>query len=301
MNSTKELRENLKEILDTNFNKKYPRCPPHLYYFFSTLIGCFFLIISICLIKFIGNIGFSLLPIGIFGILSPIFFTCWSDNRNSSIFYKTITQIDSESFGVHKMTGSFAQNKYVNTITITTNPERLKRNTGIVMTQPAKKKDPKPKSNKVIDNKDIPLPTNVLPPKQGPTLPGFNPVQNPNMMNPGQPKGFNQPGMNPVPFPMQGPQQGPGNFNPAFNPAFNPMMNPNKGPMPGPFPNPGPFGFPPGQNGPFGNPMGPPDNDLLIHEINMGGNGGNNQMNYGKDLYTVPSNVIDEHGNGKKK
>ena len=312
LNSTPELRESLKDILDKNFNKRYPRCPPHLYYFFSTIFGALMLTISISLIKFVGNIGFALLPLGILGIISPLFFVCWSDSRNSNIFYNTIKKIDSETFGIHKMAGTFSVNKYVNQITLSTNADRLRRNNGVIISQKAKEKPQSPKkidppknntkSKHIIINEDIPLPTKVEPPKPGPTLPGYNQVQNP-MMNPGQPNRFSQPGMNPMPFPMQGPQPTPMNYNPVFgpmnNPAFGPMNNPNKGQMQGPFMNPGPFNFPPPQNSPFGPSMNP-NNDLMIHEVNIGDGGGNNQMKYGNDLYTVPSNVIDDHGNGKK-
>ena len=256
------------------------------------------LAISICLLRFVGTIGFALLPFGIFGILSPLFYVCFSDSRNSKIYYDTMTEIDSETMGVHKMAGTFSNAKYINIINISTNVDRLKRigkNVQAINEKP--KTPPNPKSNRVILVEKL-IPTKVEPPKPNPIQPGFNPIpnQDPRLTvdnnTPIQHNRFSQPGNqvpfpmpgNQVPFPMQGnqvpfPMQG----QPSMN-NQGPFMNPNQGPFNFPAKNP---------NSPFG------QSDLPIHELNIGG--GNNQMDYGNNLYTVPTNVIDDHGDGKKK
>jgi hypothetical protein len=315
LNSTPDLRENLKEILDKNFNSEYVRCQPHIYYLVSTIVGIIFLSAAILLIKFIGNIGFYLLPVGILGIISPCFFTCWSDKKSATLFYDVMTKIDSETFGIHKMTGTFNSQHYINTFTISTNTERLKRIKGGNKAEPKPKPNnlPKPngqakltpknnqkkqeqKSSKIILH-DTPAPQNPNPDKpynpiQPQPLPNQNrltsdtmPIMGPNRFSQGHPPLPGQPG--PMPFygPFPNPQQpgtqapfqpfsgGYNGYGQVPNQPFNPNVNMN-------------------QHSPF------PNDDLMIHEINVGGD--KNKMTYGNDLYQVPSNVVDEHSEKKK-
>jgi hypothetical protein len=308
LNSTPELRDTLRGILDKKFNSEYIRCQPHIYYLVSTIIGMIFLTIAILLIKFTGNIGFYFLPVGILGIISPCFFTCWSDKKSSSLFYNVMTKIDSETFGIHKMTGTFHVTKYINTFTLSTNVERLKRIKGNQaepkpkpqpkppQPQPPKKLTPaklKPQQNKIILH-DNPNPVNP-PPNDKPYNPlQPQPVDNRLTIDSGQgfnPNRFSQGGPIPHgPQPFYGPYQNNpgqppmGGFSPfpQYTP-FGPMPNPNGPPLPGQNVN---------MNQPF------PNDDLMIHEVNVGGKG--NNMNYGPDLYTVPSHAVDDHSEKKK-
>lgn len=299
LNSTPDLREKVASILKKRFNNDFACCPPHIYYLISSIIGIILLVAAIFLIKFVeGFIGFVFIGPGVLGIISPCFYTCWHDKRSSNIFYEVMTTIDSETFGIHKMTGSYQVNKYINTLTLSTNVERLKRIKGIdgapakkpnkpkLPPAPAKKKPESPKKQKAGSNKVILADTR---PK---TDQPYNPLQPqgnnrltidsvPNM----HANRFSNPQM--APFPMYGPSQ-------QFpNQPMQGQFQPFAGPFYGPAPNP---------NSPF-NPnvnmnQGGMGDDLVIHEVNVGGN--NNRMTYGNDLYTVPSNVVDDHSEKKK-
>lgn len=311
LNSTSDLREKIHSILKEEFNQSYACCPPHLYYLISSLTGIVLLVTAIVLIKFIGQIGFFLIAPGIIGIISPCFYTCWHDKRSTSIYYKAMSTIDSETFGIHKMTGTYKPNQYINTLTISTNTDRLKRIKGVEKAEPNKPDPPKPVPAKKPDppKKKLAPKKSKSPEKKKPESSKIiladpqpdNPPKGDQPYNPLQPDGSNRLTIDSVPnmhlnrlsnqpmgpYPMYGPyQQFPGR------------------PVPGQYqPFPGPlFGAPPNQNSPF-NPnvnmnQAVPTNDLVIHELNVGGN--NNQMNYGNDLYTVPSNVLDEHNDNKK-
>jgi hypothetical protein len=231
LNTTPDLREKLHNILDESFNKKYTRCPPHVYYCISTIIGLVCLFTSIYLLQFVGNVGFYVLPVGILGIVTPLFYLCIKNSNSSNLYYETMNRIDSETLGIHKITGNFNPGVWTNTITISTNAERLKR---------LKQDNAKPKV--------IPTPT----PKNPPV-----PIQS-------DTQSFNDQRMTnatmfsgPFPQHMGGPQ-----------PMYGPVpMNPNQQ-YPGfsPFAQNSPFGHNVNMN-----QGGPGNGDLMIHEIEVPG------------------------------
>lgn len=274
LKSTPQLRDTLESILDENFNKKFVRCPPYIYYCISTIFGILALASAISLLHFVGTIGFAVLPFGILGIISPLFYFCIFRSRTNKLFYHTMSLIDSETMGIHKMTGHYNDGSYIQKIKISTNEERLLRM--------AKKNPQKPEKVE-----KVPLMSGNKP--QNPPIHADKiAIQNDDHRNTGttfpQSNRFSQPGMGP--FPMYGPMpQNPHGVNPGQQGNF--IGYGNQGAFDQPI-----------QYSPFGPNLNMNQGgDLVIHEVDVNA-GGNNKMK--NQLYEVPSDVVDDHIDNKK-
>lgn len=300
LNSTPDFREKLTKILDSRFNKSFTRCPNHVYFLVSVIIGVASLISAICLIRFVGNIGFFLLPVAVFGIISPLFYDCIKDANSSKMFYEAVAKIDSDTLGVHKMTGSFNSKVYINTVTLSTNVERLKRLKGVTNVpekQPAPEKVTVMKQASIREIAPPQKPTPPNPSEDIPLLPKPIPPV-PLNPNPQQPRSttdsvpvmnrFSQPGM--PQYPVYGPM------------PMNYQVQPGAFPQYTPFP--GPFGMGPNQNSPFNpnvnvNQGGFGHSDLVIHEVDITKKAAQ-ENTLKNDFYQVPVDVVDDHSDNKK-